>query len=156
MLVTSCWHHQVKGKRIHVIHSTLPTKNLLKKQISPCRSFWRFRQKEYLNTKAQLWPFLINKLVTVTPLTNNILKKAEIFSFPTIPGSGGCGQSLHNKVLVGAKGLRLCFLSILRCASKRSPLQKWGRRPKFLRTATINHPPNTLKKHPQHGFCHRW
>jgi hypothetical protein len=31
------------------------------------------------------------------------MEKAEIFSFPTIPGSGGRGQSLHNEVLVGAK-----------------------------------------------------
>ncbi len=29
------------------------------------------------------------------------MEKAEIFSFPTIPGSGGRGQSLHNfEVLV--------------------------------------------------------
>jgi hypothetical protein len=35
------------------------------------------------------------------------MDKAEIFSFPMIPGSGGCGQSLHNEVLVGAKWLRL-------------------------------------------------
>jgi len=35
------------------------------------------------------------------------MQKAEILSFPTIPGSGGLGQSLHNEVLVGAKGLRL-------------------------------------------------
>ena len=31
------------------------------------------------------------------------MKKAEIFSFPTVPGFGGHGQSLHNKILVGAK-----------------------------------------------------
>jgi hypothetical protein len=31
MLVTSCWHHQAKGKGLHVKnYSTLPTENLLK------------------------------------------------------------------------------------------------------------------------------
>ena len=32
---------------------------------------------------------------------------SEILSFPTVIGSGGRGQSLHNEILVGAKGLRL-------------------------------------------------
>jgi len=31
------------------------------------------------------------------------MEKAEIFSFPMVPGSGGHEQSLHNKILVGAK-----------------------------------------------------
>jgi hypothetical protein len=35
------------------------------------------------------------------------MEKAEILSFPTVIGSGGRGQSLHNKILVGEKGLRL-------------------------------------------------
>ena len=35
------------------------------------------------------------------------MQKAEILSFPTVPGSGGLGQSLHGQILVGAKGLRL-------------------------------------------------
>jgi hypothetical protein len=30
MLVTSCWHHQAKGKGILDLYSTLPTENLLK------------------------------------------------------------------------------------------------------------------------------
>jgi len=31
------------------------------------------------------------------------MEKAEIFSFPTVPGSGGCGQRLHNEILLGGK-----------------------------------------------------
>ncbi len=33
------------------------------------------------------------------------MEKAESLSFPTVPGSGGCRQSLHNEILVGAKRL---------------------------------------------------
>jgi hypothetical protein len=73
------------------------------------------------------------------------MDKAEIFSFPTIPGSGGCRQSLHNKVLVGAKGLRKCFLSILRCSAKRLTLQNYVRRQKVLRRGYDKSP----SKHPQ-------
>ncbi len=29
------------------------------------------------------------------------MQKAEILSFPTVPGSGGLGQSLHGQILVG-------------------------------------------------------
>ena len=35
------------------------------------------------------------------------MEKAEIFSFPTVIGSGGRGQSLHNEVLIGAKPFKL-------------------------------------------------
>jgi hypothetical protein len=35
------------------------------------------------------------------------MQKAEILSFPTVPGSGGLGQSLYGQILVGAKGIRL-------------------------------------------------
>jgi hypothetical protein len=38
------------------------------------------------------------------------MEKADNLSFPTVLGSGGRGQSLHNEVLVGAKGLRLYLL----------------------------------------------
>jgi len=31
------------------------------------------------------------------------MEKAEIFSFPTVLGSGVCGQSLRYEILVGAK-----------------------------------------------------
>jgi hypothetical protein len=43
------------------------------------------------------------------------MEKAEALSFPTVIGSGGRGQSLHGEILVGAKGLRLCFVQLLRC-----------------------------------------
>ena len=37
------------------------------------------------------------------------MEKAESLSFPTVPGSGGLGQSLHNEILVGATRLNcLC------------------------------------------------
>ena len=42
----------------------------------------RFPQKEFLNTKAQLWRVLINKLVIVTPLINN-----QLFSGSRVWGS---------------------------------------------------------------------
>jgi hypothetical protein len=42
------------------------------------------------------------------------MEKAETLSFPTVIGSGGCGQ-IHGEILVGAKGLRLRLLQILRC-----------------------------------------
>jgi hypothetical protein len=35
------------------------------------------------------------------------MEKAEIFSFPTVIGSGGRGQSLHNEILIGAKPFKL-------------------------------------------------
>ena len=35
------------------------------------------------------------------------MEKAEILSFPTVIGSEGRGRSLHNEILVGAKGFRL-------------------------------------------------
>ncbi len=35
------------------------------------------------------------------------MEKAEIFSFPTVIGSGGRGQSLHNKILIDAKPFKL-------------------------------------------------
>jgi hypothetical protein len=35
------------------------------------------------------------------------MEKAETLSFPTVVGSGGCKQSLHGEILVGAKSLRL-------------------------------------------------
>ena len=35
--------------------------------LSPYRFFWRFHQKSYLNSKPQIWRFLINTLVSVTP-----------------------------------------------------------------------------------------
>jgi hypothetical protein len=38
------------------------------------------------------------------------MEKAETLSFPMVIGSGGRGQSLHGEVLVGAKGLTLCFV----------------------------------------------
>jgi len=31
------------------------------------------------------------------------MEKAESLSFPTVIGSGGRGQSLHNEILIGAK-----------------------------------------------------
>ena len=37
------------------------------------------------------------------------MEKTESLSFPTVPGSGGLGQSLHNEILVGATRLNcLC------------------------------------------------
>jgi len=38
------------------------------------------------------------------------MEKAETLSFPTVIGSGGRGQSLHGEILVGAKGVTLCFV----------------------------------------------
>jgi hypothetical protein len=35
------------------------------------------------------------------------MEKAEIFSFPTVIGSGGRGQSLHNEIFIGAKPFKL-------------------------------------------------
>jgi len=35
------------------------------------------------------------------------MEKAEIFNFPTVIGSGGRGQSLHNEILIGAKPFKL-------------------------------------------------
>jgi hypothetical protein len=35
------------------------------------------------------------------------MEKAEIFSFPTVIGSGGRGQSLYNEILIGAKPFKL-------------------------------------------------
>ncbi len=35
------------------------------------------------------------------------MEKAEIFSFPTVIGSRGRRQSLHNKILIGAKPFKL-------------------------------------------------
>jgi hypothetical protein len=43
------------------------------------------------------------------------MEKAETLSLPTVVGSGGREQSLHGEILVGAKGLRLRLLQILRC-----------------------------------------
>jgi hypothetical protein len=31
------------------------------------------------------------------------MEKAEIFSFPTVPGSGGPGQSLHGEIVGTAR-----------------------------------------------------
>jgi hypothetical protein len=84
---------------ITVKHSPYGIANVLSLNGAKHRSFRWFHQKEYLNTKAQLWRFLINKIVSVTPLNNNTWKKAEIFSFPTVPGSGGRRQSLHGKII---------------------------------------------------------
>ena len=35
------------------------------------------------------------------------MKKAETLSFPTVIGYGGCRQSLHGEILVGAKKLEV-------------------------------------------------
>jgi hypothetical protein len=43
------------------------------------------------------------------------MEKAETLSSPTAIESGGRGQSLHGEILVGANGLRLRLLKILRC-----------------------------------------
>jgi hypothetical protein len=53
------------------------------------------------------------------------MEKAEIFSFLMVYGSGGCGQSVLNEVCIGAKWLRLCFLTILRYKIQFTPV---GRR----------------------------
>jgi hypothetical protein len=37
------------------------------------------------------------------------MEKAEIFSFPMVPGSGGRGQSLYNEILDAALSLRSYF-----------------------------------------------
>jgi hypothetical protein len=34
------------------------------------------------------------------------MEKAEIFSFPMVQGSGGCRQSLFNKIFIHAKRLK--------------------------------------------------
>jgi hypothetical protein len=52
------------------------------------------------------------------------MEKADNLSFPTVLGLGGHGQSHHNEVLVGAKGLSLCSSSKSKTKSKRLPLQK--------------------------------
>jgi hypothetical protein len=37
------------------------------------------------------------------------MEKDEIFSFPTVVGSGGRRQSLHNEILIGAKPFKLAL-----------------------------------------------
>ena len=49
------------------------------------------------------------------------MQKAESLSFPTVSGSGGRGQSLLNKVCIGAKWLRLWFLWSFNVLWKLSP-----------------------------------
>jgi hypothetical protein len=39
------------------------------------------------------------------------MEKAESLSFPTVPGSGGRGLSLHNEILVGAKRFNCNYLT---------------------------------------------
>jgi hypothetical protein len=41
------------------------------------------------------------------------MEKAESLSFPTVPGSGGRRQSLHNEILVGAKRFYCHLLTFL-------------------------------------------
>ena len=43
--------------------------------------FLLIEQKEFSNTKAQLWCFLINKLVSATPQTNNTWRKLRSSAF---------------------------------------------------------------------------
>ncbi len=69
-------------------HLVLLSNSLFFYQVSPYWSFWQFHQKEYLNTKAQLWHFLINKLVSVTPLTNNTWRKLRSSAFQQYQGLG--------------------------------------------------------------------
>ncbi len=58
------------------------------------------------------------------------MEKAETLSFPTVIGSGGCGQSLHGEILVGANGLRSWFLRSLRCEIQlRTFLRDWNTLP---------------------------
>ena len=73
------------------------------------------------------------------------MEKAEIFSFPMVPGSGGHGQSLHNKILVCTKWFRLLLHLNLRCSSKRLSLTETIRHQKVLRRAYDKSP----SKHPQ-------
>ena len=40
------------------------------------------------------------------------MQKAESLSFPTVIGSGGRGQSLHNEILIGAKPFKLLLLEL--------------------------------------------
>ncbi len=35
------------------------------------------------------------------------MEKAKTLSYPTVIGSGGLGQSLHDEILVGAKGFEV-------------------------------------------------
>ncbi len=57
--------------------------------------------------KGVRWPLSRQRLPEVR------WEKAESLSFLTVPGFGGPGQSLHNKILVGAKQLNCRCLSFL-------------------------------------------
>jgi hypothetical protein len=89
--------------------------------------------KQNLNFDA----FYLNKIPRLTPKTNN-MEKAEIFSFQMVLWSGGCGQSVLNKICIGAKGSRLWFLSILRYKIQFTPVPKFGILTEFLRGSYTN------------------
>ena len=76
------------------------------------------------------------------------MEEAEIFSFQMVPKYGGRRQSFNNKILVGAKWLRLWLLQRFWGALQKDCLFKilFDVRKSYIE-ATIDHPPPS--KHPQ-------
>jgi hypothetical protein len=76
------------------------------------------------------------------------MKKAEIFSFSMVPGSGGHGQSLHGEILGDALMLRSYFIDFGGARQKYLGFENKGSKNNFYVGSTINHhripPENTL------------
>jgi hypothetical protein len=66
------------------------------------------------------------------------MEKSEVFSFPMVNGSGDHGQSVLNKICIGAKWLRLCFLLILRYEIQYTRVPKFGILKQILRGSHTN------------------
>jgi hypothetical protein len=81
------------------------------------------------------------------------MEKAESFSFPKVPGSGGRGQSLHNQILVGAKRLNchspIFLLSFVIGFSIYIPTHSYHTLRRIYSNPTSHHQKNT----PEPGRC---
>ena len=107
--------------------------------LSPYRSFWPFGQKEYLYTKAQLWRFLINKLVSVTPLTNNTLRKLTS-AFQQYQGLGVADGVFITKYYLAQNGWGCNYSRFWGARQKDCLFENKQSRAKSYVGATINHP----------------
>ena len=68
--------------------------------------FLILRVLAHLEPYFQIQHNLVKELTSMISQTNNTCRKLRVSAFQRL-WSGGCGQSLHGEILVGAKLLRL-------------------------------------------------